>query len=618
MIGTVLDGKYRIESLIGMGGMANVYKATSLISHKIVAIKVLKDEFSKDAEFVRRFRSEAQTVLNLSHDNIVRSMDLGTSENDVNYIVLEYIEGKTLKEQIRMGGKMDNKTTINIAVQLCDALTHAHERNLIHRDVKPQNVLLNDKGRAKIADFGIARRVDASTMTFAGNNLVGSVHYISPEQARGENVDAKSDIYSLGIVLYEMATGTVPFDADNMVSIAIKHIQSEMEQPIFRNPQIGKALNAIIIKATQKNKAARYFSTKEMKRDLLRALREPGGDFVKISDTVEEVRHDAPRLSVALRNVLKLTLAVIVMLGLFLVLFFIGKTIIDNANSKNVRYVPMLIGKSEQEAADTAKRMDLKVLVRSRVVEEGVLEGVIFAQEPKAGNKLQSGDTVYIDVSAGSYKIDMPEVEGQRLDEVQQMFAEWGIEMELEYQLTDAEEGMIFKQQPESGIELQRGDVVTLWISGQPDEREPVPSLVGEYVDDAISLANGAGFKSVMVHEINTDDDTPEGKVVNQLPLASELMLPDSVIEIWSSRVVQHDFVGDFAFNIDVEMNDSNVMVTVKKGISEYVVFDEVLPAGPQTIPLTIEADDERGLVAIVYINGDEVRRDSIELKSRS
>ncbi len=276
--GTVVAGRYRIISMIGSGGMANVYKAHDSVSHRNVALKVLKSEYATDAEFVRRFRSEAQAVLNLSHDNIVRSYDVGQWE-EYYYIVLEYVSGKTLKEIITEEAPFERKRIISMGCQLCDALGHAHERNVIHRDVKPQNVIINDHGRPKVADFGIARFTDASTVTYTGDKILGSVHYVSPEQAKGELVDAKSDIYSLGIVLYEMATGRVPFDAENTVSVAIKHLQEEMVPPIVHNPKIGVALNGIILRATSKEKAARYASMRELKRDLLRAVREPSTDF---------------------------------------------------------------------------------------------------------------------------------------------------------------------------------------------------------------------------------------------------------------------------------------------------------------------------------------------------
>ena len=264
-IGMLVAGRYRIERLIGSGGMANVYQAEDLTTGKPVAVKVLKAEYARDGEFVRRFRSEAQAVLNLSHENIVRSIDVGQWQ-DVNFIVLEYVSGKTLKETIREEAPFDNRRIISIGAQLCEGLEHAHSRNVVHRDVKPQNIILTDRGRAKIADFGIARFTDASTLTYAGDKVLGSVHYVSPEQARGERVDQKSDIYSLGIVLYEMATGTVPFDSENTVTIAVKHLQEQMVPPIERNPALSPALNGIILRATSKNKADRYDSMKDVRR----------------------------------------------------------------------------------------------------------------------------------------------------------------------------------------------------------------------------------------------------------------------------------------------------------------------------------------------------------------
>ena len=221
MIGKILANKYYIDSVVGSGGMATVYKAHILSNNKVVAIKVLKDEHKSNPDFVRRFEREARTVLSLSHENIVRSYDVG-SEDGIYYIVLEYVVGKTLKEIMEDSGPLSPRVTVNLMCQVLDALSHAHGRGIIHRDVKPQNVIVTVNGKVKLTDFGIAREVNASTKTFAGSNVLGSVHYISSEQARGDDVGPSSDIYSAGIMMYEMLTGRLPFDGENTVSIALK------------------------------------------------------------------------------------------------------------------------------------------------------------------------------------------------------------------------------------------------------------------------------------------------------------------------------------------------------------------------------------------------------------
>ena len=279
MIGTILDRKYRIIELIGSGGMAQVYKAVNMSNRKTVAVKMLKDEYKDDAEFLRRFSREANAILTLSHENIVRAFDAGTY-NGLPYLVMEYVEGHTLKDLIGKNGALPVRTAIGITCQILDALTAAHAHGIIHRDVKPQNVIVTDKGRVKLADFGIAREVKASTVTFSGSKVLGSVHYISPEQAKGTITTEQSDLYSVGVCLYEMLTGTVPFDADSAVTIALMHLQEKPAQPIDIVPDLPRSLNDIVLKALEKDPANRYQTARSMRSDLVRSLSDPNGTFV--------------------------------------------------------------------------------------------------------------------------------------------------------------------------------------------------------------------------------------------------------------------------------------------------------------------------------------------------
>lgn len=280
MIPEVIDHKYRVIALIGSGGMAHVYKAVNMSTRKVVAIKMLKEEFLQDQELLRRFEREAKASLHLSHENIVRAYGVGEDEN-VPYIVLEYVEGKTLKELIQESGCLTVQQSIGIACQILDALSAAHSHGIIHRDVKPQNVIVNNRGHAKLADFGIAREVAASTVTFSGKNVIGSVHYISPEQASGGIATAESDIYSAGITLYEMLTGTVPYKGDTTVSTALMHLSAKPTPPKELNPQIPTALNDIVLRSISKEPGQRYSSARAMRADLIRSLTNPEGSFAR-------------------------------------------------------------------------------------------------------------------------------------------------------------------------------------------------------------------------------------------------------------------------------------------------------------------------------------------------
>ncbi len=283
MIGTVLDRKYRIVELIGTGGMAQVYRAINMSNRRPVAVKVLKEEYRDDAEFLRRFTREANAILTLSHENIVRAYGTGTHDG-LPYLVMEYVEGRTLKDLIATNGALPVRTAIGITCQILDALSAAHAHGIIHRDVKPQNVIVTDKGRVKLADFGIAREAKATTVTFSGQKVLGSVHYISPEQAKGTIATEQSDLYSVGICLYEMLTGTVPFEADSTVTVALMHLQEKPVAPIDVKPDLPRSLNDIVLKAIEKSPENRYQTARAMRSDLVRSLSDPDGTFVNDPD----------------------------------------------------------------------------------------------------------------------------------------------------------------------------------------------------------------------------------------------------------------------------------------------------------------------------------------------
>ena len=277
--GKLLVNRYEIIKKVGSGGMATVYKAKDKMLNRFVAVKILRDEFTTDQEFIKRFEVEAQSAASITHPNIVSVYDVG-AENNLYYIVMELIQGKTLKDIIlEEGGPLPWKWSVNIAIQVASALEVAHKNNIVHRDIKPHNIIITEDGVAKVTDFGIAKAVSNSTITAFGSTI-GSVHYFSPEHARGGYTDAKSDLYSLGVVMYEMLTGRLPFDADTPVSVALKHMQEEPIEPIEINEKIPSAVNDIIMKALRKDTNLRYQSATEMLKDLKLSLKDPDGDFV--------------------------------------------------------------------------------------------------------------------------------------------------------------------------------------------------------------------------------------------------------------------------------------------------------------------------------------------------
>ncbi len=604
MTGRVIGGKYLVTELIGSGGMANVYKAVDRETKRTVAIKALKDEFLEDQEFVRRFEREAQAAQTLSHDNIVRSHGV-VSEGGGHYIILEYIEGQTAKEMLKEQGRFEARRAIHIATQICDALTHAHERGIIHRDIKPQNVLINARGRVKLADFGIARDVSASTVTFSGTNVLGSVHYISPEQARGEVVDAKSDLYSLGVSLYELSTGTLPFTGETNVAIALKHLNEPIEPPIERYAELPKSLNDIILRATNKDPAKRYASAREMKQDLLRSLREPDGKFVKLEADTPEAKPKQP-----LATPVRLAFMLFIALGLLAVVFFIAtRPRIDETQL----FVPNLVGRTEEDAADLGARRGFVINVGARINDEGSLRGDVIAQNPEGGVPAHGGEIITITVSEGPSVISVPDLYGHTLDDaVSRLESEGLLIGAVQYELVEGEpEGVVIRQDPIAGEELLADEPINIWINEDPSDHVDVPSLAERSLEDALLLAEGQGFENIFVREVESRENVLESTVVGQSPSAEEIVPKETPLELQVTEVVQRDYSCDISFNLEIANAGTRVLVTfIDANGAQYIVYDEALPVGMQTVPVRVESNDEKDKTVIVYEDGLETRRE--------
>ena len=604
----LVSGRYRIKSLIGSGGMANVYKAYDEESQRIVALKVLKDEHRGDMEFVRRFEREAQAVLMLSHENIVRSYDVG-EDDGVSYIVLEYVEGKTLKEIIKEEGPLSPKTAVNYACQVLDALSHAHERGIIHRDVKPQNVIITPRGKAKLTDFGIARDAAATTRTFAGTNVIGSVHYISPEQARGDNATAGSDIYSCAIMLYEMLTGSVPFSGDNSVAVALKHLQKEIIPPIQVNSKIPRALSDVVVKAAAKNINMRYFTARQMKADLQRSLREPHGKFARIASPRQEHKKST---SIGIGNI---ALMVVVVLGLFATMFFIARAMRDDENvSTGEDVVPTLVGKQVSEAETLAKLRGFALEVLEYRGSEEFEEGQIIFQMPIVGTKGNEGDVIQVVVSSGSDYETVPNLVGLSVQDAIAQMQDVDLNLgTIEYGKSSLPDGQIFRQEPVAETDTFAGDVVDIWVSGTPGGNSEMPSLVAKpmLLDEAIAALQEAKFARIWVHPETPVTLCTEDTVLRQSPSANVTVPSAVTVEIWVCRTDLGPYCSDIVFNIDVTDTEKPVIVTAKiaEGV-EMVLYETTLPVGLQQ-PVSFTAYLRTGgeYECTVYVGGEEYRR---------
>lgn len=611
MIGKLISGRYLIESLIGSGGMANVYKAYDNMLGRTVALKVLKAEHRGDMEFVRRFEREARAVLTLSHENIVRSYAVG-EDGDISYIVLEYVEGSTLKELIKSDGPISPKVAVSITAQVLDALAHAHESGIIHRDVKPQNVIITPRGKAKLTDFGIARDVAATTRTYAGSNVVmGSVHYISPEQARGDDVTAASDIYSCAIMLFEMLTGKVPFGGDNSVAIALKHLQEDITPPVEINPKIPRALSDVIVKAASKEISLRYQSAKQMKSDLLRSLREPHGKFARLEKNAVETKRRG------WHGVMNIVLMLVVVLGLFTALFFIARSVNeDQGDAPAAEYIiPNVKAKKLEEAKGVAELRGFELNVdeyRSSDEEEGT----VLEQTPAAGTAAKQGDSISVIVSSGNNYVTVPDLAGKYLQEANDIV--WGVELEIgttQYVTSDLPYGQIVRQEPIAGTDTFAGDVIDVWISGIPGKANNMPGVTDMELNKAIDVLHEEGFKKIRIRTVQPEAQiAAEGFVVAQNPTAGISTPEDAVVEISVCRAQLGNYAADVAFNLDITAQQSSVVVTAKleEGL-ELIIYETTLSAGTQQ-SVSFSAFMEKGgqYECNVYVDGVQVRNGQI------
>ncbi len=617
MIGTLLGSRYLVESLIGSGGMSNVYKAYDQMESRAVAIKMLKDEHRDDAEFVRRFAREAQAVLSLSHPSIVESYDVGEDETTgATYIVMEYVEGGTLKELIQQKGALSPKVAVGIACQVLDALEHAHEWGIIHRDVKPQNVMITPKGKAKLADFGIARDTAATTRTFAGTNVIGSVHYISPEQARGDVATAESDIYSCAVMLYEMLTGQVPFAGDNSVAIALKHLQEEIIPPIEVNPRLPRALSDVVVKGTAKTPALRYPGAAAMRADLLRALREPHGKFARMNRMLagRNRKNRGPSLG-------NIALAVVVVLGLFASAFLIVQSLRDRDEEGVSEFiVPTLMGKPLEEARELASLRGFKVAVGDYILSEEFPEGQVISQVPAKGVSGKQGDVITVVVSSGSGVALAPPLVGKTLQDALLLLAEEDLELgQAQYTLSDQPEGQIIRQEPEEGTRMEPGESVNIWISGTETPGVEMPAFTGMSPSLAIEAAQKNGFAHIWVRYITPEAGMEEDKVQRQNPPSGMIAEQAALVELWVSRTYLGDYGADIAINLDIENAEQAVVVTaLLDSGAEAVLFEQTMGIGKQQpISFTGHLRVQGERTCIVYVGGVEVKRITAAFKPR-
>ena len=542
-IGKKLEGRYEILELIGFGGMAIVFKAYDLVEKRHVAVKILKDEYLQNEDFKRRFRNESKAIALLSHPNIVKVLDVNFSEN-IQYIVMEYIDGITLKEYIGQQGVVKWKEAVHFSVQILRALQHAHDNGIVHRDIKPQNVMLLEDGTIKVMDFGIARFARESGKTLS-DKAIGSVHYISPEQAQGAPTDEKTDIYAVGVIMYEMLTGRVPFDGDTPVSIAIKQMQIEPKRPMELNPDIPVGLEEIILRAMQKDPALRYQTAAEMLRDIDEFKHNPDVVFeykyfnsdgtTKYFDRldgdagVEEAV--APKRSYTM-NILAGVTAACVILAI-VALFFFFKAL---GNKTPDVMLPYLVGMTVEDAR--AKYPDVKITIDKQEASPEYDVNVIIEQDPKPDITVKADSEVRVTVSTGLQSTVLSDYAGQLFTDVKAKLEALGLVAKAINQTSDTvEKGYVIMADPGADTEVKKGDTVNVIVSlGTADLPVRVPNLLVRTEVEARSDLAAQGLTIGKVESV--DSNEPKGKVVEQSVEANTKVPKGTAVDVKISNGV--------------------------------------------------------------------------------
>ena len=573
--GQKINDRYEIIKSIGEGGMANVYLARDVILDRRVAIKILRGDLANDEKFIRRFQREALSASSLSHPNIVEMYDVG-EDNGNYYIVMEYVEGKTLKQYLkkRANGRLTVTEAIDIMLQLTDGIAHAHDSYIIHRDLKPQNIMIQDDGKIKITDFGISMALNSTQLTQT-NSVMGSVHYLPPEQASGKGSTIKCDIYSMGILFYELLTGILPFKGENAVEIALKHMKEPLPSVRKQNPAVPQSVENIILKATAKNPKNRYNDVKEMHNDLKRAMDpdvmnqeryvypypEHELEDTKVipvikkesKEKIEEEEEDIEDTGDFIQEIpnkkeKKMNIAIWILAGIFFLILIVMALvlfIIPNVTKVPNIKVPDVSGLSVEDAEEILLQEGFTVnAVTEKVASEEYDEGEVVKTEPEAGRSIKKGNEITIYESTGSEVYIIEDYVGKNYIEIKTLLENvHGLDVTIEKKSVtitdDTDEQAIIEQSLEVGTEVRKGDEITLYI---PDVYEEYPDFVGEewIVSDVEEFCEKNNIKLTIEYQ-ETNQYAP-GKIISQsrtgrivsgatlkIVVAEEVSLPEEI-----------------------------------------------------------------------------------------
>ena len=615
----ILANRYRLTEQIGMGGMAIVYRAVDLRTGHNVAVKVLRPEYNEDSEFISRFQREAEAASKMIHHNIVNLLDVGM-DGENRYLVMEYVQGKTLKTVIQERGKLSPALAGQITIRILSALEHAHRNGIVHRDIKPQNILVHADGHIKVADFGIARIANSSTLT-KGDNVMGSVHYFSPEQAKGEGANATSDIYSTGIVLYEMLTGKVPYDGDNPVAVAMQHLHATPVPIQNLAPDVPPALVRVCMKAMEKNPAMRYQTARDMAADIRLALENRGGmerpvypekeleiqqpkpqireeTKTAISDTGKN-RTEAARKKRTITIILTSLLGVMLITGLFFGVRAIFSTVFNKVK------VPNVIGLEIADAETLLSREGLKCK-EMYVNSETMKVNTVLLQNPESDTDVTKGDTVMLSVSSGPVQLVMPDLTGKSTEEATTIVKSMQLTPTCERVISESPLGTVVSQVPAANEKVDRDTQVNLSISGG---KITVPSLKDMTIAEAEETLKLNQLKlSPVLTYVDTRDAREHGKISGQSPAENIDVVLDTEVSLNVFRYPTDRSEVTFA----VSLNNSEETVVLKVTLLaadsdiEFVAYEhEYTPDMDRIQPVTINLPDDRQYECTVYQNGE-------------
>lgn len=627
---TLLDNRYRILSKIGVGGMADVYKGEDTLLGRPVAIKILHANFASDDEFVSRFKREAQAAGKLNHPNIVNMYDVGYDQ-DMHYIIMEYVDGETLKEYITRHHRLSIDEAVKITISIGEGLEHAHAMGIVHCDIKPHNVIITNTGRVKVTDFGIARAMNSTNTVMYTNSIMGSAHYLSPEQASGKSVDGNTDIYSLGVVLYEMLTGKVPFEGDTPIAVALKHVREKVIPPTRYNPSIPPLLESVVLKALAKNPADRFESISEMMGDLRLSQgftmgktqrHEPYDfatqmipavdpdtldDFSDIDDTTpKEVQKKSMLSKIASipQKYIVLSAAVI-----FLIAFLGAFLSYGNFWSNTTVDVPNVVGKQVSVAKNILEDKHLRVST-SEVTNTDVPAGQVISQSPGAGEKVKEQRTIHLVVSKGVGDITVPDLSGMTVEQARQRLKDLGLVVGKITQgsVEGKPDNTIVAQSPSGDSKVSKGTTVDLVVNKPQTKKVKMPDVVGMTLKDARQVlgSNNIGVNqisgSVDEKAIVTEQSVKAGEEVNEgssLNLATELK--DSKKKEDSKQSSSNRTKGTVDVTVPSGSKNQDLKIVVKDDEGSTVIYDDTNKPGDRIVKNVSGVGNVR---IEVYLNG--------------